>query len=148
MCQLSCDIFIVPFQLQFVLLLHVVFLLFSCFRHFRRLPSCMGRHPYFKPFTRVDSMCDFLSSSLDNIALPMGSTLNPIALRMAKTLWSFGHSECNRVKGNMCSPNSKFFQDLIHIWKLGNIISRVTFPNSLPIHEPISHFVKLLIRLF
>ena len=24
--------------------------------------------------------------------------LNPIALRAAKTLWSFGHSECNRVK--------------------------------------------------
>ena len=24
---------------------------------------------------------------------------NPIALRMAKTLWSFSHSECNRVKG-------------------------------------------------
>ena len=23
---------------------------------------------------------------------------NPIALRMAKTLWSFGHSECNRVR--------------------------------------------------
>ena len=23
---------------------------------------------------------------------------NPIALRMAKTLWSFGHFECNRVK--------------------------------------------------
>ena len=23
---------------------------------------------------------------------------NPIALRTAKTLWSFGHSECNRVK--------------------------------------------------
>ena len=23
---------------------------------------------------------------------------NPVALRMAKTLWSFGHSECNRVK--------------------------------------------------
>ena len=22
---------------------------------------------------------------------------NPIALRSAKTLWSFGHSECNRV---------------------------------------------------
>ena len=29
----------------------------------------------------------------------MGSTLNPVALRMAKTLWSFGFSECNRVKG-------------------------------------------------
>ena len=26
-------------------------------------------------------------------------TLNPIALRTAKTLWSFGCSECNRVKG-------------------------------------------------
>ena len=23
---------------------------------------------------------------------------NPIALRTAKTLWSFGHSQCNRVK--------------------------------------------------
>ena len=27
------------------------------------------------------------------------STHNPIALRVAKTLWSFGHSECKRVKG-------------------------------------------------
>ena len=26
------------------------------------------------------------------------SLFNPIALRMAKTLWSFGYSECNRVK--------------------------------------------------
>ena len=25
-------------------------------------------------------------------------TFNPIALRTAKTLWSFGRSECNRVK--------------------------------------------------
>ena len=24
--------------------------------------------------------------------------LNLIALRMAKTLWSFGHSECNRLR--------------------------------------------------
>ena len=27
------------------------------------------------------------------------SSFNPIALRMVKTLWSFGHSECNRNKG-------------------------------------------------
>ena len=27
-----------------------------------------------------------------------GLALNPIALRTAKTLWSFGRSECNRVK--------------------------------------------------
>ena len=33
--------------------------------------------------------------SLSNICL---KAFNPIALRTAKTLWSFGHSECNRVK--------------------------------------------------
>ena len=27
--------------------------------------------------------------------------LNPIALKMVKTLWSFGHSECNRVKDQL-----------------------------------------------
>ena len=26
---------------------------------------------------------------------------NPVALRMAKTLWSFGLSECNRVNGSV-----------------------------------------------
>ena len=26
------------------------------------------------------------------------SSFNPIALRMAKTLWSFGRSECSRIK--------------------------------------------------
>ena len=29
---------------------------------------------------------------------PSDLYVNPIALRTAKTLWSFGHSECNRVK--------------------------------------------------
>ena len=29
----------------------------------------------------------------------MGPAVDPIALRTANTLWSFGHSECNRVKG-------------------------------------------------
>ena len=27
----------------------------------------------------------------------VGTEINPIALRMAKTLWSFGCSDCNRV---------------------------------------------------
>ena len=32
--------------------------------------------------------------------MPNGSLyINPVALRMAKTLWSFGHSDCNRVNG-------------------------------------------------
>ena len=31
---------------------------------------------------------------------------NPIPLRMAKTLWSFGHSECNRVKLSGTMPVS------------------------------------------
>ena len=26
-----------------------------------------------------------------------GPRFNPIALKMAKTLWTFGHSKCNRV---------------------------------------------------
>ena len=29
----------------------------------------------------------------------LSKKINPIALRTAKTLWSFGCSECNRVKG-------------------------------------------------
>ena len=29
------------------------------------------------------------------------SVINPIALRMAKTLWSFGRSECNRVNSKL-----------------------------------------------
>ena len=28
----------------------------------------------------------------------IGRTISPIALRTAKTLWSFGRSECNRIK--------------------------------------------------
>ena len=28
------------------------------------------------------------------------NSLNPIALRMAKALWSFGRSECNMVKAD------------------------------------------------
>ena len=40
----------------------------------------------------------------------MNSTLNisvfyPVALRMAKTPWSFGHSECNRVKASSVTHN-------------------------------------------
>ena len=35
--------------------------------------------------------------------------INPIALRKAKTLWSFGHSECNRVK-----PERKSYSN---VWK-------------------------------
>ena len=33
-------------------------------------------------------------------------TLNPFALRTAKTPWSFGGSECNRVK----EPDTKIFE--------------------------------------
>ena len=32
------------------------------------------------------------------VCLSDGLCFNPIALRMAKTLWSFGHSERSRVK--------------------------------------------------
>ena len=37
------------------------------------------------------------------------TTVNPTALRTAKTLWSFGHSECNRV-----NFNSENFEQTVH----------------------------------
>ena len=56
----------------------------------------------------VENLENYIRLTLNPIALRMAKTLwslelqiwwdlNPIALRMAKTL-SFGHSECNRVK--------------------------------------------------
>ena len=42
----------------------------------------------------------------DSGELKMGLLLNPIALRVAKTLWSFGHSECNGVIENV-SPKEE-----------------------------------------
>ena len=41
---------------------------------------------------------DKLTTMLPDTELWRIVRLNPIALRMAKTLWSFGHSECNWVK--------------------------------------------------
>ena len=32
----------------------------------------------------------------------MSGWVNPVALRRAKTLWSFGLSECNMVKHHVC----------------------------------------------
>ena len=46
-------------------------------------------HPYYSQINTVQRMTAALYSQ---------TRLNPIALRTAKTLWSFGHSECNRVK--------------------------------------------------
>ena len=44
---------------------------------------------HLKAFSNASYQC-LLSKQLHNV--------NPIALRTAKTLWSFGCSECNRVK--------------------------------------------------
>ena len=35
---------------------------------------------------------------------------NPYALRMAKTLWSFGRPECNRVKSSLFKTRSRNFK--------------------------------------
>ena len=39
---------------------------------------------------------------------------NPIAFRMAKTQWSFGHSECNSVKlkGSLCLQQQQDNQNI------------------------------------
>ena len=51
--------------------------------------------------------------------------VNPIALRTAKTLWSFGYSECSRVNaalvyiftGMFCFKNLFFFDSCMKIGK-------------------------------
>ena len=60
----------------------------------------MGNGPCLSAmYAKGKQFCDFLFISLDNeYVLKKGSTHNPVALRTAKTLWSFGCSECNRVK--------------------------------------------------
>ena len=45
-----------------------------------------------------------------------GFALNTIVLRMAKTLQSFDHSECNRIKPFSTSG-------LVHLYQLGKPIS-------------------------
>ena len=47
--------------------------------------------------TSVDLAHYRVSRAKDWASVDCG-TINPIALRTAKTLWSFDHSECNRVK--------------------------------------------------
>ena len=65
----------------------------------------------------------------------MGSTLNPIALSMAKTLWSFGHSECNRVKEKNFLLDGQVLQKLIPSEKEGKHENcRVTALESVPIY--------------
>ena len=52
--------------------------------------------------------------------LPYNSPdINPIALKMAKTPYSFGHSECSRVKE--CYPN---FASVLKMVAAGNKFKR------------------------
>ena len=51
--------------------------------------------------------------------LKLGSIIHPMALRMAKTLWSFGLSECNRVNEIISQVFTK--SSGLHIIKCGNI---------------------------
>ena len=47
----------------------------------------------------LDSHIEEYESGSEEVISEGSASVNPNALRMAKTLWSFGHSECNRVKG-------------------------------------------------
>ena len=49
------------------------------------------------------------SHSLDNIS----DLFNPIEPRMAKTLWSFGHFECNRVNAESKIAITSLTQNLL-----------------------------------
>ena len=53
------------------------------------------------------------------------SVVNPIALRTAKTLWSFGGSECNRVERTMlCAIGTVAKLKMTELWPL----------ESMPLH--------------
>ena len=47
---------------------------------------------------RPDMTLDVYRGGKTTIQQQQSKPFDPTALRMAKTLWSFGHSECNRVK--------------------------------------------------
>ena len=53
------------------------------------------------------------------------SLFNPIALRMAKTPWSFGRSECNRVKSEV---------DIFGAYQKLNIVEWILWPELLCLH--------------
>ena len=57
--------------------------------------SVMSRHCLFIYRNDTQVLLKLLSALLQRHQA--AHLFNPIALRMAKTLWSFGHSECNRV---------------------------------------------------
>ena len=63
-----------------------------------------GRKPLFDCFQYCIAKICIVGSHL----------INPTALRMAKTLWSFGHSECNRVKGTAFFD---VFEKLFHLFE-------------------------------
>ena len=60
---------------------------------------CASLDRYLSLKTKVpDNTFKEVSSSVGTTFKSFNLSLNPIALRMAKPLWSFDHSECNRVK--------------------------------------------------
>ena len=89
------------------------------------------RSPEVKCLHLMSSRCEMCTSSISNVIYHkfshdaafytlngkninvMLEFFNPIARRMAKTLWSFGRSKCNRVKlvyGLVAVPLPNYFQ--------------------------------------
>ena len=58
----------------------------------------------------------------------------PIALRTAKTPYSFGCSECNRVKETVCSPKSAHFSRPLSSIKANKIEKVVSLCEMAGIH--------------
>ena len=82
----------------------------------------------------------------------MRSALNPIALRVAKIICTFGLPECSRVKGNICY-RARFIKCILHFGREANRKSQKLFPflkmvekhYSIPIH--LNQFVTNYSRL-
>ena len=62
------------------------------------------------------SLCTFAEMSIGITQDPVSVktlVINPIAVRMAKTLLSFGHSDCNRVKPPYLIISTMLFHSVI-----------------------------------
>ena len=61
---------------------------------------CVALFFYFPCFADCKKFTPKITLTIEHLNLFL---LNPIALRMAKALWRFGLSECNRVKYSYCN---------------------------------------------
>ena len=89
------------FSTAHIVILHIIFVTFLCFElcpfSAQILSKCIDSNLIEGIFEFLPPFC--LGFKM-HILFHHNPSFNPVVLRMGKTRWSFGHSECNRV--NFC----------------------------------------------